>query len=165
METKFSFHKKNGIFNTKEIKGLLPCKCCGEQPLMHHKENETGEFEISFFCSCKEFQQSEFVSNMKIAISLWNMKNKICVPTGKAFSLLNYAGIAMSHNTFYRFTRWKRSNIPTENEFNFVSELSNGLKIFVSKNMPDDVIRFLNKSETKITKQTETEPVNEIKTE
>lgn len=147
-EKKYSFYKKVGYFLSKEIEGILPCKHCGGFPILI-RENSTGEITSAFSCSCQENHSTPALKNFALALEIWNSKNKLPFPTAREFNMLNYVGVVVNPKTFQRLSRWNKNNIISEDSYKYVSESENGLSVFICKEIPDDVVRLLNKSDLK----------------
>lgn len=145
-EKNCSFHKKIRCFQTKEIEEIIPCKHCGELPILI-REIFDGEIASSFACSCQENHKTFSIKNFECAIALWNGKNKLPFPTARELSMLNYVGIAMNPKTFLRLSRWKKNNVNCAGSYTCVSETENGLSVFLNREIPDDTIKLLNKSD------------------
>lgn len=150
-EKKYSFYKKVGYFLSKEIEGILPCKHCGGTPILI-RENSTGEITNTFSCSCQENHSTPAIKNFSLALEIWNSKNKLPFPNAREFNMLNYVGIVVNPRTFQRLSRWKKNNIISDDSYKCISESENGLSIFINKEIPDDVVKLLNKSDLKIFK-------------
>lgn len=147
-EKKYSFYKKVGYFLSKEIEGILPCKHCGGFPILI-RENSTGEITSAFSCSCQENHSTPALKNFSLALEIWNSKNKLPFPNAREFNMLNYVGIVVNPRTFQRLSRWKKNNIIPDDSYKCISESENGLSIFINKEIPDDVVKLLNKSDLK----------------